>query len=45
MQHDPAGGVVIAKGALDYLKELQATLVRGGLAAELVRPPEEHCGT
>ncbi|HUR28840.1 MAG TPA: hypothetical protein VM509_11680 [Planctomycetota bacterium] len=45
MDQERVSGAVIAEGSLDYLKELQSALVRGGLAAELVRPPKEHCGT
>jgi hypothetical protein len=45
MQPEPRAGVVVAQGALDYLKELQRALARGGVAAEVVRPPKEHCGT
>ncbi|MBK8177307.1 MAG: hypothetical protein IPK67_15325 [Planctomycetes bacterium] len=45
MEPEQRAGVVVAQGGLDYLKELQQMLVRGGLAAQVVRPPKEHCGT
>ena len=45
MQQEPGAGEVIAQGNYDHVKELQAALRRAGLAAEIVRPPKEHCGT
>lgn len=45
MQHDPHAGAVIAQGNYDHVKELQAALRSRGVAAEIVRPPKEHCGT
>lgn len=45
MQQHPPGGAVIAKGPLADLKEMREALVRGGVEAQIVRPPAEHCGT
>lgn len=45
MEQDPHDPAVIAQGGLDYLKELKRALERGGVRAELTRPPKEHCGT
>ncbi len=45
MEEQPKPGAVVAQGALDYVKELQSALIRGGLDAQIVRPPKEHCGT
>lgn len=36
---------VIAKGGVEGLKEIQRTLVRAGIAAEIVRPPPEKCSS
>ena len=45
MEREPGTGAVIAQGNLDHLEELKRALLRGGVAAELVRPPKEQCGT
>ncbi|MEO6708656.1 MAG: hypothetical protein ABI054_14515 [Planctomycetota bacterium] len=45
MQPEPGAGAVIAQGNLDHLEELKRALSRGGVAAQLVRPPKEQCGT
>jgi hypothetical protein len=45
MQQDRQPPTVVAQGGHDYVKELQRALARGGVRAELVRPPKEHCGT
>jgi hypothetical protein len=45
MQEEGKPGAVVAQGGFDYVTELRNALVRGGLAAEIVRPPKEHCGT
>lgn len=34
---------VIAEGATDGLREMQRTLAAAGIAAEIVRPPPQHC--
>ena len=45
MHETPEGSAIVAQGAFDYVKELEAALLRGGLTARVVRPPKEHCGT
>ncbi|MFN0242610.1 MAG: hypothetical protein ACKVWV_06925 [Planctomycetota bacterium] len=34
---------VVAEGGLDHLRNLERALGREGIAAQVVRPPPEHC--
>jgi len=36
---------VIAEGGFQQLREIQAALASAGIAAEIARPPQEHCSS
>jgi len=43
--HQVGDRYVVAEGVLDHLRELRRTLAQGGVGAEIVAPPAQHCSS
>jgi len=43
--HEDLESTVIAEGSTDSLREIQRSLARAGIAAEIVRPPAKNCSS